>query len=123
MIIGDFNEAIDGNQEGMTRLCNNTQLVDMMFQLHGNDNFNTCVNGKDRIDYVLCDEWIADACIQGCYEPFMYRFKGDHRNIVSDFDSDKLFRNLTYSLHSPAHREFSSKDKGYNQKYINWRYE
>ena len=60
----------------------------------------------------------SDASLQGCYEPFQYRLKGDHCAMVVDFDTHLLFGNPTTTLATPAQQEFSSKDAGSNRKYI-----
>jgi hypothetical protein len=65
---------------------------------------------------------VAEALINGCYEPFGHRTKGDHRNMILDFDSQKLLGNATYRLDTPAQREFSAKDKKANRIYIETKY-
>jgi hypothetical protein len=123
LLMGDFNEALDVTYDGMTKMCSKLGLEDIMFQELGQDSFNTYVDGTERIDYVLADPWIADACISACYEPFQFRFKGDHRNMILDFDEIKLFGNPTYNLGTPPSREFSSKDKSANHTYIEHRHQ
>ena len=59
---------------------------------------------------------MSDASIQGCYEPFQYRLKGDHRTMVVDFDTNLLFGNPTTTLATLAQREFSSKEAGEQPK-------
>ena len=71
-----------------------------MFHLTGRDNFATYACSSKCIDYILCDAWISDASLQGCYEPFQYRLKGDHGAI--DFDTHLLFGNPTSTLATPA---------------------
>ena len=93
-----------------------------MFHLTGQDDFATYAHGSKRIDYILCYAWVSDASIQGCYEPFQYRLKGDHHAMVIDFDTYLLFGNPTAILATPAQREFSSKDAGSNRKYIQARH-
>ena len=119
LLLGDFNEPLDVTYDGMTKLCSDFNLTDLMFQLIGDDDFPTWFRGKDRRDdYVLCDLWVAEAIEDGCYEPFQFRTKGDHRNIILDFNSDKLFGNPTYNLHNQAQREFSSKEGASNRIFI-----
>ena len=89
-----------------------------MFHLTGQDNFATYAHGSKRIDYILCDAWVSDASLQGCYEPFQYHLKGDHHTMVVNFHTHLLLGNPTSTLATPAQREFSSKDAGSNQKYI-----
>ena len=86
-----------------------------MCHLTGRDNFATYTRGSECIDYILCDAWVSDASLQGCYEPFQYR---DHHAMVIDFDTHLLFGNPTSTLATPAQQELSSKDAGSNRKYI-----
>ena len=102
----------------LKKLCSDFHLVDLMFHLTGQDDFATYARGSKCIDYILCDAWVSDTSIQGCYEPFQYRLKGDDRAMVVDFDTNLLFGNPTTTLATLAQREFSSKDAGSNWKYI-----
>ena len=102
--------------DGITKLCSDFHLVDLMFHLTGQDDFATDARGSKRIDYILCDAWVSNTSLQGCYEPFQYHLKGDHCAMVIDFDTHLLFGNPTSTLATPAQREFSSKDPGSNWK-------
>jgi hypothetical protein len=62
----------------MTGVAIDCNLTDLMFS------FPTYIRGTSRNDYILASDWIANSVIAGCYEPFSYRTKGDHRNIVID---------------------------------------
>lgn len=109
--MGDFNDVLDASNEGNSHLCSEFHLTDLMFSLVGRDNFPTWSRGTTRrVDFVLCDEWISQAAVAGCYEPFQYRFHGDHRNMAIDFDIIQLFGNPTHVLAPLASREFTSKD-------------
>ena len=61
-------------------------------------------------------------CLMLQYKDAMNLFniasKGDHRAMVIDFNTNRLFGNPTTTLATPAQREFSSKDAGSNRKYI-----
>ena len=94
-----------------------------MYHLTGQDDFITYARSSKCIDYILCDAWLSDASIQGCYEPFQYHLNGDHCAMVVDFDTNLLIGNPTATLMTPAQWEFSSKDAGSNQKYIQARHE
>ena len=89
-----------------------------MFHLTGQDDFATYAHSPKCIDYVLCDAWVSDASLQGCYELFQYHLKGDHHAMVVDFDTLLQFGNPTSTLATPAQQEFSSKDTGTNLKYM-----
>ena len=118
LLLGDFNEALGVTLEGMTKLVSDLNLVDICFQEIGDDNFNTFLTGKERLDYGLGTSWVAEAVAALCYEPFKYRTKGDHRNIIIDFHTHILFGNKTSDLGSAATREFNSKDKAAVAQYI-----
>ena len=96
LLAGDFNKPLQEELVGMTKLCVDLQLSDILHTIIGYDDFATYTRGTTRLDYVLCDGWVAECVIQGCYEPFCYRTKGDHRNMVVDFDTNLLFGSPTY---------------------------
>ena len=118
LLASDYNEELDITYDGITKLCSDFHLVDLMFHLTGRDDFATYARGSKRINYILCDAWVSDASIQGCYEPFQYRLKGDHRPMVVDFNTNLLFGNPTTTLATLAQQEFLSKDADSNRKYI-----
>ena len=43
----------------MTRLASKCGLADMIFNECGRDIFNAFGDGKERINYVLADTWVA----------------------------------------------------------------
>ena len=105
LLVGDFNEPLHPNYTGMTKLCSDFGLIDLMYHLLSRDDFPTWARGTSRpVDYVLCDQWIADTALTGCYEPFGYRTKGDRCNIAIDFDALQLFSNPTFNLATPSSR-------------------
>ncbi|KAL7574197.1 hypothetical protein ACA910_014872 [Epithemia clementina (nom. ined.)] len=112
ILAGDFNEPLGFHASGMTKLCTDCALADLLLHMTGQDNFKTWQRGTDRrIDYVLCSDWIVETAVSACYEPFQYQSKGDHRNICIDFDLLGLFGNPTYCLASPSQREFRATDR------------
>ena len=124
LLVGDFNEPLTTHYSGMTKVCSDFGLIDLMLHMIGRDDFPTCARGNNRrIDYILCDQWIANAALAGCYEPFGYRTKGDHRNISLDFDSARLFGNPTYSVAPPPSREFHSTDRVAVHQYIDAKFQ
>ena len=104
MIVGDFNEALYEQNSGIQRVMVNNNLCDVMWKALRNDSFSTHLTGSKRIDYVLADHEVYECIINVCYEPFKLRNKGDHCTMVLDFDTDALFGNPTYQIHSPLHR-------------------
>ena len=118
LLIGDFNEALTDSYSGMSKLCSDNNLQDIMWKVLGTTDFGTHAKGRDRIDYALCSDWVATSVTNAYYEAFGYRPKGDHRNIMIDFDIEKLFGNRTQPLGPISSRNFTSQDKSSNRKYI-----
>lgn len=123
ILLGDFNEDLYEHNSGMKKLMINNNLCDLMWKSLKVDKFSTYIGGTKRIDYVLVDHDIYHCMLNACYEPFKYRNKGDHRTMVIDFDSDKLFGNPTYNIFTPLQREINSKDIDNVQKYCKARLE
>ena len=119
LLLGDFNEALNDNNEGMSKLCLESELHDIMGEQIGNTTFATYINGRERIDYALGTSHVAAAVTRACYEPFQHRdIPNDHRNMVIDFDIQRLFGNSTQQLGPIASRDFTSKDRSSNRRYI-----
>ena len=76
LLAGDYNEELDVMYDGITKLCSDFHLVDLMFHLTGRDDFATYARGSKRIDYILCDAWVSDASIQGAMNLFNITSKG-----------------------------------------------
>jgi exonuclease III len=54
-VCGDFNDTIGTHNQGLTRLCSECMLQDVVFENHGYDSheFNTYKRGNRCIDYML----------------------------------------------------------------------
>ena len=50
LLAGDFNDDMDDAFNGMSQLCSDRELVDLMFVKHGLDDIATCVTGRRRLD-------------------------------------------------------------------------
>lgn len=109
LLVGDFNQSLTSSNTQLLNLCHSYDLVDLMANHLDTTTFNTHISGQERIDFVLCDPWISQTLTSGCYEPFKFRTKGDHRNILLDFNVHELFGNPTYRLHTNATRDFTTK--------------
>ena len=118
LLMGDFNEPLNDENRGMSQLCTALDLCDVMHQILGTAEFATHVRGRERIDYVLASDWVAEAVVDGCYEPFGQRSRGDHRNIFIDFNVERLFGNKTQELGPISSCDFTSKDKASNRVYL-----
>ena len=91
LLLGDFNESIDGNFNGMSKLVADFHLVDLM-RGRSNQAFPaTYSRGRLRLDYGLATKRVADALVAAGYEPFNERFPTDHRAYYFDLETEKLF--------------------------------
>ena len=122
LLVGDFNEALGCTASGITQVLADNDLTDIMLHEIGEDNFETYIEGKQRIDFCAGTDWVSLSVINACYEPFCFRTKGDHRNMIIDFDTVSLFGNPTYNLEGHAQRQFTSKSKGAVKIYLEQKY-
>lgn len=90
LLVGNFNEYLSTTVEGMTKLVAELNFTDVMFQWIRQDDFATYAQGKHRIDYILCNEWVSQALIAVCYKPFHRHTRGNHRN------GDRLWYSETF---------------------------
>jgi hypothetical protein len=123
LLAGDFNEALGTNVSSMTKLCTTLGLVNLIQSHHdGTDTTPTYVRGTTRIDYALATPHVAAACTACSYEPFQHRFPGDHRGMFVKCNTNALFGSATVNLSTHAEREFNSRDRASNHRYIEGRF-
>lgn len=108
------------------RLWKLITVVSLEFVLNLNSticyNFSTYVRGRTRIDYAFGTTHVLHALENACYEPFLYCTNGDHRAMVLDFNTYRLFGNFHTSLKKRADCEFTSTDATTTQQYIKCKY-
>jgi hypothetical protein len=75
----------------MKKICLDLGLVNILQNHHDTEDTPTYVSGTTRIDYALATPHVAAACTSCGYEPFQYRFPGDHRGMFLDFNTNALF--------------------------------
>ena len=80
--------------------------------------FKTFQRGSKTIDYALAPPFIADRVLNFVYEPFLYRFTGDHRAFFFDISKKELFGDRKISPLDPSDRGFSSKDVKNTKVYL-----
>jgi hypothetical protein len=122
LLMGDFNETLDTEDTGMALVAQAGQLQDLMALRTGRTDFNTFINGTQRIDYVLASPAVVQACTAAGYDPFKIRFQGDHRGMFMDFDTTALFGNITPALAPPSRRNLTSKHEPNRLKYLGAKY-
>jgi exonuclease III len=75
LLLGDFNERLGDEPNGMSQLAAKFQLVDLMATRHPLlDAPATYARGRARLDYALGTHRVATAIISAGYESFNFRF-------------------------------------------------
>jgi Endonuclease/Exonuclease/phosphatase family len=80
IVCGDFNDTIGDRNQGLTKLCSECGLKDVLFDKHGRGSheFSTYARGNRCIDYILMDEDLFPS-VRACgYEPFNIHIISDH---------------------------------------------
>ena len=108
LIVGDFNESLDGAYNGMCKLMTDFHLVDLMKMRSAQSVPATYTRGPNRLDYGLATHKVAEALTAAGYEAFNQRYPTDHRAYFFDFNTDLLFGSKTQVLASPVLRRLHS---------------
>ncbi len=121
--MGDFNEPLT-ERSSMARIASAHGLMDILFQRNTNlPKPNTYAHRSTCIDYALISPDIAESVKLCGYEPFQYRFPGDHQGMFLAFNTNALFGSATVDLSTPTEREFNSRDQASNRRYIEAKFE
>jgi exonuclease III len=124
LLVGDFNESLGSEVDGMSKLSAELNLIDLMKLRHIQlSSPATYSRGRSRLDYGLASQRIANSLIKCGYEPFNSRFSTDHRAYFFDFSTDQLFGSETQPLASPTSRMLKSNNVEQVTNYIKETYE
>jgi hypothetical protein len=108
LLVGDFNEALGTDPDGMTQIAGKYGLIDLTGSRHPTPPPATYARGSKRLDYALASPLIAAAMEYAGYEAFNSRLVSDHRGYFIDFDTKKLFGAETQTLASRTNRGLAS---------------
>jgi exonuclease III len=123
MIVGDFNEVLGSEIDGMSKIAAELNLIDVIRFRHQEASPATYSRGKSRLDYGLATQHIVDS-LTGCgYEPFNARFSTDHRAYYFDFNTDQLFGSATQTLANPKVRMLKSNNAEQVTNYLKETYD
>ena len=87
IVVGDFNEAVGEELDGMISVVQDLGLIDMMGARHGYALPTTYARGRRCLDYGFATPSICEA-LEACgYESFGHRFSSDHRAYFFDFEA------------------------------------
>lgn len=114
MVLGDFNEVMGEDEDGLTKLITDCNLVDVMANKHFAAGFTTYARGSRVLDYCLMDQsllWLTQKC---GFEPFAANIVSDHRGLFLDFKGTNLFRGGIYRQLIEASQRAGKKLKPYH---------
>jgi len=120
-VAGDFNDTIGESNTGLTKLCSECNLQDVVFEHHGHGcrDFRTQRRGSKCIDYILADPDLTDS-VEACgYEPFNIRIMSDHRGVYMDVDTSSFFGSDTIPMAPISARDYCSKNVHQTVPFIN----
>jgi hypothetical protein len=109
IVAGDFNEVLGSATDGLTRLCSECGLVDIVATNHVPMEFATHSQGSTVIDYILVAPDLLPAVKSCGYEPFNVNILSDHRGMYVDFSSYHLFGDNIKPLAPISARDISTK--------------
>ena len=118
LIVGDFNEQLGLDPDGMTKIASDFGLIDLMAQRHSSPPPATYARGSKRLDYALASPLIGDSLISAGYEEFNARMSSDHRGYFFDFNTTLLFGSATQSLVTQQKRGLSTSNVHQVTEYI-----
>lgn len=119
ILLGDFNERMGDDPNGMSSINAEFRLVDIMANRHPTlTEPATYARGRKRLDFALGTHRVAAAIIAGGYEQFHFRFHTDHRAFYMDFSTDGLFGSPTQQLAKMAERGLHSRNVKQVTQYI-----
>ena len=90
MLIGDFNEVMGDDPDGMTSIVHKLGLFDMMSSRHSHQPPVTYSRGRRCLDYGLATPLVIQAITRCGYEAFHFRYPSDHRAYYFDLDVNLL---------------------------------
>ena len=91
---GDWNDHLDSQHSSLLNLCSSHELIDPWVHHHPHHkNFGTHERGQHRIDSVLISPRLLPAIQTISYSPIGLLFNTDHRCIIIEWSTSKLFGN------------------------------
>ena len=78
LLMGDFNEPLGSEADGMTFLAAELNLIDLFDSHNSSTKPATYARGSTRLDYALATDKVVASVRHAGYEPFNNRFPTDH---------------------------------------------
>ena len=123
LLVGDFNEALGADSDGMVKIATRFELLDVMAVRCSSVPPATYARGTHRLDYALASASVCHALQLSGYEAFNSRIASDHRGYFMDFKTTSLFGSETQTLATKTPRTLSSINHTQITAYIRKKYE
>jgi exonuclease III len=123
LLVGDFNEVLGFEIDGMSQIAAEFQLLNLMQTRHHFKPPPTYSRGRRCLDYGLATHRVANALLRCGYDAFNERFATDHRAYYFDLDTEALFGNTTQQLAPHSHRVLKSNNIEQVTQYIKLKYD
>ena len=107
LVLGDFNEKLGTDPDGITQIAGELELVDLMRSRHSSEPPATYARGSKCLDYALASPEVCNALKAAGYEEFNAHIASDHRGYFFDFETTLLFGSETQTLVTMAKRGLS----------------
>jgi hypothetical protein len=88
LLAGNFNKALGTNLSGMTKVCTELGLADILMSHHSTNDTPTYIRGSTCIGYALATPHVAAACTTCGYETLQHCFTGDHPGMFVEFNTN-----------------------------------
>jgi hypothetical protein len=109
---GDFNETLDAPNSGILKIAASCNLTDPWLLRHpGHGPFKTQATGSKQIDSVLLSHRFLDSVRSIGYAPFGFITNSDHRPLLLDFHTQRLFGDEVDMMPPPQLRGVKSNDR------------
>ena len=108
LVLGDFNEPLGQDPDGISHIAGTLGLMDLMMSRHSSPPPATYARGSKRLNYALASPDVCAALRRTGYKEFNARIASDHRGNFFDFDAHALFGSATQSLATLAKRGLSA---------------
>jgi hypothetical protein len=123
ILVGDFNEVIGSDPDGLVKIMNEASLINVMNAKHAAGLPTTYTRGRTCLDYVFISANLTPSVRMCGYEPFQIRHPSDHRAYFVDFNIRQLFGSDISPLSKYEPRMLQSTNVRQVTEYINYKYE
>jgi hypothetical protein len=117
--MGDFNEQVGIDPNGMASVLAVGGLIDSHVTHHGIENDpSTYAWGHTHVDYIFMSERLRPHLLRAGIEPFNQRIFSNHRGLFIDLSLPGLFDRSLTTLASPCNRHLCATNQKHVKNYI-----